>query len=109
MAAGAMETSLKTMGRRMQPNSEAHSESLPIECHRSEETLSYGERRIRRDEGRDERKFRNLTDYISQIVCVLTPQGQGEYFNPYWETYTGPSEGQSLDFGWMRAFHREDL
>lgn len=93
----------------MQPNSEAHSESLPIECHRSEETLSYGERRIRLDEGRDERKFRNLTDYISQIVCVLTPLGQGEYFNPYWETYTGPSEGQSLDFGWMRAFHREDL
>lgn len=54
-------------------------------------------------------KFGNLSDRIAQIVCVLTPQGQGQYFNPYWEAYTGLSEGQSLDFGWMRAFHREDL
>lgn len=99
-----MNTSLKAFVR-IPPNAEAHPESLPIECHKSEETLSYGERRIHCDEG----KFQNLTDYISQIVCVVTPQGQGEYFNPYWETYTRLSERQSLGGGWMRAFHREDL
>jgi PAS domain S-box-containing protein len=52
---------------------------------------------------------RNVSDCISQIVCVITAQGRGRYFNPYWETYTGLSEGQSLDFGWLEAFHREDL
>jgi PAS domain S-box-containing protein len=57
----------------------------------------------------EEWKFLNLADHMSQIVCVVTPQGNGRYFNPYWQNYTGLSERESLDFGWMRAFHREDL
>ena len=105
MVAGAMDMSLETLGRRIPPNTEAHSESLPIEYHKPDETLCYEERRTQYHEG----KFRNLTDYISQSVCVVTPEGQGAHFNPYWETYTGLSEEQSLDFGWMQAFHREDL
>lgn len=108
-----MDTSLKTLGRQIPANTTDDSESLAIECHESEDKLCYDDRRLHgdegQDEGRDESKFRNLTDYIAEIVCVLTPQGRGEYFNPYWESYTGLSERESLTFGWMRAFHREDL
>lgn len=57
----------------------------------------------------EEWNFRNLADHISQIVCVVTPKGNGRYFNPYWQNYTGLSERESLDFGWTRAFHHEDL
>lgn len=57
----------------------------------------------------EEWNFRNLTDHVSQIVCVVMPQGNGRYFNPYWQNYTGLSERESVDFGWMRAFHRDDL
>jgi PAS domain S-box-containing protein len=56
----------------------------------------------------EEWNFRNLTDHISQIVCVVTPQGNGRYFNAYWQNYTGLSEKESVDFGWLRAFHRDD-
>jgi PAS domain S-box-containing protein len=53
--------------------------------------------------------LQNLAEHIAQIVLVVTEQGRGEYFNAYWETYTGLSEAESCDFGWMRAFHRDDL
>ena len=56
----------------------------------------------------EEWNFRNLADHVSQIVCVVTPQGNGRYFNAYWQNYTGLSEKESLDFGWLRALHRED-
>jgi two-component system NarL family sensor kinase len=49
-----------------------------------------------------------LTARISQIVWVVMPQGNGRYFNVYWQNYTGLSEKESHDFGWLRAFHRDD-
>jgi PAS domain S-box-containing protein len=57
----------------------------------------------------EERSFRNLTDHLSQIVSVVSSQGNGRYFNACWKSFTGLSERESLDFGWMRAFHHEDL
>lgn len=57
----------------------------------------------------EERKFTNLADDLSQIVCVVRPQGNGLYFNANWRDYTGLSQRESLEFGWMRAFHRQDL
>src|SRR6516164_7972407 len=90
MAAGSTETSLETLERQFPPNTET--------APKSEGSI----RRVQWD-------YRNLTDYISQMVWVVTPQGQGAYFNPYWRNYTGLSEEQSLDFGWMPAFHCEDV
>lgn len=87
---GQTAMSLKTFEQSMPPHSGVPSESF---------------RSIRPDEW----KFRNLTDHMSQIVCVLTPQGSGQYFNPYWQSYTGLSERESVDFGWTRAFHPEDV
>ena len=105
MAAGAMESSVKALGRTISSNGRAHSDSVLKTCDQPAERLSYEERSIRRDKW----QFQNLADYIAQIVCVVTPQGRGEYFNPYWGNYTGLSEGESLDLGWRRAFHREDI
>jgi signal transduction histidine kinase len=57
----------------------------------------------------DNPKFPNLAEYISQPIWVVTTNGYGECFNPYWGNYTGLSEEESSDFGWSRAFHPEDL
>lgn len=100
-----MEGSLNTFDRRIPLNGESHSESAPHIAHHSDETLSYGERSTPQDEYR----FVNLAEHMSQMICVVTFQGRGEYFNPYWEAYTGQNREESLDRGWMRAFHREDL
>jgi PAS domain S-box-containing protein len=100
-----MEGSLNTIERIFPPNGEGHSESGPHIVHCSDENLSYGER----SNGVDEDSFGNLAEYISQIIYVVTPQGHGEYFNPYWEAYTGQTREDSLDHKWMGAFHREDL
>ena len=51
----------------------------------------------------------NLAEYISQPLWVLRPIGCGEYFNPYWRSYTGLADEESFDFGWSRAVHPEDL
>src|SRR5690349_6993692 len=104
MAASAMESSVKALERTISANTQTHLDSV-LRTYQVAEGLSYEERAICRDEW----KSRNLTDCIAQIVCVVTPQGRGQYFNPYWESYTGLSEGQSLDLGWTRAFHREDI
>jgi len=85
-----METSLKIFERPITPNRESCGESASS---------------VRQDEV----SFRNLADHMAQIVCVVTSHGKGQYFNPYWENYTALSERESLDSGWMRALHREDL
>jgi PAS domain S-box-containing protein len=105
MAAGAMESSVKALERTISSNTQAHLDSVLRTYHQAAEGRSYEDRSICRDEW----KSRNLADCIAQIACVVTPQGRGQYFNPYWESYTGLSEGQSLDLGWTRAFHREDI
>ena len=95
-----METTLNTSERPLPPKNEAAAESV---LNAGQSCGGTGSLR------REEWKFRNLAAHISQIVFVVTEQVRGEYFNAYWETYTGLSEGQSFDFGWMRAFHRDDL
>ena len=95
-----METTLNAPKRPAPPNNEAAAECVPNTGH----TRS-GVDSLRREEW----KFRNLAEYISQIVFVVTEQGRGEYFNAYWKSYTGLSDAQSFDFGWMQALHRDDL
>jgi len=79
----------------------------PLECvippNRAESSECDGETHL------DHPKFPNLGECISQPIWVVTPNGYGECFNPYWGNYTGLSEEESSDFGWSRAFHPEDL
>ena len=99
MAAGAMEGSVKALEHAIPPNTERVPSTQPGQAPFYEDRSTRG----------DEWKSRNLADCIAQIVWVVTPQGRGQYFNPYWESYTGLSEGQSFDLGWTRALHREDI
>jgi PAS domain S-box-containing protein len=85
-----METSIKAFNGVVLPKAEPGAESYPA---------------LREDES----TFRDLTDHMAQIVCVVTLHGRGRYFNSYWENYTGLTRGESIDLGWMRAFHDEDL
>lgn len=84
-----METSLKTFERLIQPST-----ANPIQPNRAIHPGS---------------SLGNLADYIPQMVWVVTPQGQGEYFNPFWGSYTGLSEEESFGFGWSQAFYSDDL
>jgi signal transduction histidine kinase len=85
-----METSLKTFASPIVPSRELSSEAEgAIHLH--------------------DLKFQNLAEYISQPVWVVRPTGCGEYFNPFWGSYTGLFGDESFEFGWTRALHPEDL
>jgi PAS domain S-box-containing protein len=104
MAAGAVENTVKALERTISSGKEAHSDAV-LRYHLPSESRLYENRPIVRNDWIS----LNLANCISQIVCVVTPEGRGQYFNPYWETYTGLSERQSLDLGWTRAYHNEDI
>ena len=56
-----------------------------------------------------ESKPMNLTDFQPQPVWVVGPDGCADYFNLYWERFTGLCEEESLHFGWIRALHPDDV
>jgi signal transduction histidine kinase len=56
-----------------------------------------------------ESKLMNLADFQPQPVWVVAPDGSADYFNLYWERFTGLSEEESLHFGWIRALHADDV
>ena len=99
-----MENSLNALERTVSTTTDTGSEALLHEYQAGQDSLHEN-----RPAPRDEWNSRNLAGFLSQIVCVVTPQGRGQYFNPFWESYTGLSEAQSLDHGWTRAFHTEDI
>ena len=51
----------------------------------------------------------NLADFQPQPVWVVALDGSADYFNLYWERFTGLSEQESLHFGWIRALHPDDV
>ena len=55
-----------------------------------------------------ESKLMNLADFQPQPVWVVALDGSADYFNLYWEKFTGLSEQESLHFGWIRALHPDD-
>lgn len=50
----------------------------------------------------------NLADFQPYPVWVVAPDGCADYFNSYWERFTGLCEEESLHFGWIRALHPDD-
>ncbi len=109
-----METSLKTFEHRVRSSADPAPEavaavSIPrareARPHRQASSHSLDDSRIRSGES----DLRNLAHFMSQSVWVVASQGSAEYFNPYWESYTGLSEEESLYSGWTRAFHSDDL
>lgn len=55
-----------------------------------------------------EKQFRQLADFVPQIVWTAGPQGNFEYYNKQWYEYTGFEEGYS-DASWLPILHNDDV
>ncbi len=67
--------------------------------------LYEAERAARAEAQASEQRYRILAEAIPQMVWAARPDGQLEYFNQRWFTYTGMSQEQALLFGWESAVH----
>ncbi len=64
---------------------------------RAEETLRESERRLR-----------ELTESLPQLVWTCRADGPWDYLSPQWVAYTGIPEKEQLGFGWLEQLHPED-
>ena len=56
-----------------------------------------------------ELQLRALADAIPLIVWTANPDGELDYYNRQWETYTGFTCAQTVELGWGRVLHPDDL
>ena len=58
-----------------------------------------------------EHSLRFMADTMPQLIWTVRtgPAGSIETFNRSWERYTGLSEAQSVNNGWVRAIHPDDV
>jgi PAS domain S-box-containing protein len=54
-------------------------------------------------------RYRFMTNAIPEIVWTATPKGEVDFFNQTWYTYTGLSEQESMNSGWSKRIHADDL
>jgi PAS domain S-box-containing protein len=55
-----------------------------------------------------EAKLRRLTEGIPQLVWRAQAQGRWTWASPQWSRFTGQSEAQSLNLGWLEVVHPAD-
>ncbi|HEX9049641.1 MAG TPA: ATP-binding protein [Anaeromyxobacter sp.] len=53
--------------------------------------------------------LRALADAMPQIVCVVAADGTPEYVNPAWTAYSGLDLAASVEQGWFRVVHPDDV
>lgn len=56
-----------------------------------------------------EHQLRALADAIPLIVWTSDPNGELDYYNRRWETYTGYTSAQTKGWGWGAILHEDDL
>lgn len=56
-----------------------------------------------------ERELRFLADSMPQIVWSAKPNGELDYFNEVWFTYSGSTHKDNVGHGWTQFVHPEDL
>ena len=59
---------------------------------------------LRESEGR----YRALMEAVPQLAWTAGPDGESDYFNPQWLTYTGAPIEQHLGSGWLNAVYGFD-
>ncbi|KAK4190554.1 putative signal transduction histidine-protein kinase [Podospora australis] len=64
---------------------------------------------LNRIKAADEERFRLICDTMPQLVWTTTPDGQHDFYNNRWYSYTGLTEEQSLGQGWVSPFHPDDM
>ena len=55
-----------------------------------------------------ERRLRALVEGIPQLVWRAAEDGRWSWASPQWSTYTGQTEAQSRNQGWLDAVHPDD-
>lgn len=61
-----------------------------------------------RELARNESRLRSLIEGIPQLVWQGVNGGKRTWSSPQWSAYTGLTEEESLDFGWLDALHQDD-
>ena len=57
----------------------------------------------------DEERFKLICDSMPQLVWTATADGEHDFFNDRWYSYTGLTRKESMGSGWRIPFHPEDL
>ncbi|MEY4345532.1 MAG: hypothetical protein RL032_1364, partial [Pseudomonadota bacterium] len=55
-----------------------------------------------------ESRYRQVTEFLPQLVWTTTAQGDCDYLSPQWVQYTGISEAAQLGFAWLEQIHPDD-
>ncbi|HZV78391.1 MAG TPA: MASE1 domain-containing protein [Candidatus Binatus sp.] len=56
-----------------------------------------------------ERRFQLLAEIVPQMVWTADKHGSIDWFNHRWYEFTGQRETDAAGWGWVRAYHPEDL
>lgn len=55
-----------------------------------------------------EERFRALTQNIPNLVWIATTEGRTTYLSTQWQSYTGQTFEEAIDWGWLDAVHPDD-
>jgi PAS domain S-box-containing protein len=55
-----------------------------------------------------ERRFRQVTESLPQLVWTCAADGPCDYLSPQWVQYTGKSEAEQLGYRWLEQLHPDD-
>jgi PAS domain S-box-containing protein len=55
-----------------------------------------------------ERRFREITESLPQLIWTTNREGYGEYLSRQWVEYTGIPAAEQLGDKWLKAVHPED-
>jgi signal transduction histidine kinase len=55
------------------------------------------------------RRFEKLANTLPQVVWTADPDGELDYFNDRWFSYSGLTYEQSVNGGWISTIHPDDL
>jgi PAS domain S-box-containing protein len=55
-----------------------------------------------------ERRFRQVTESLPQLIWTCAGDGYCDYLSPQWVRFTGKSEAEQLGYGWQDAVHADD-
>ena len=56
-----------------------------------------------------EQYFRQMADHVPAMLWVTDARGRCTYLNQQWYEFTGQTEADALDYGWLRAVHPADV
>jgi PAS domain S-box-containing protein len=65
-------------------------------------------RKAEREIADSEERFRTLAETLPQIVWATRPNGEVEYWNPKWYSFTGSTVEDSLGLNWTTPIHPDD-